>query len=479
MTSARLSGLDTAFLCLDQPAAPMNIGGVAVFDAHRHVHPGRLVRLLAERAGRIPPLRQRIRPNWLPPGTVSWVEDERFDAGRHVIGHRLRAPRYRGQLAATVAGIMAEPLDMSGPPWQLHVISGLAGGRFAVLAKLHHALADGAAATLLALGLLDGCADRLTERLIDRAGGSVTGSLLGRLRHTGELIGIAASVARNARPATPDSPLLAAPSRQRRLATLRIGLPDIKSVRREHGGTANDVLLAALAGALRYWLLERGQRVNGRGVRALIPVNGSRAADRRSGNRLSGYLCDLPVGEPDPLRRLRAVRTEMDANKSTGTRSGPGALPVLADGVPAALHRLAGPMLARSAPLLFDTVVTNVPLPGRELTLDGAELREIYPVLPLAHGQALGVAFCTYRDDVHIGLHADAAALPDVDRIADLVPHALDVLRDGAPRRLVHKTTLRSSPPAAAGSDRRPAPCPPDARRAGAGPGTSRPWSGS
>jgi diacylglycerol O-acyltransferase len=434
MTSARLTGLDTAFLCLDEPGAPMNMGGVAVFSAHQRVHPARIVQLLAGRASRIPTLRQRIRPNWLPPGSVSWVPDENFDVEAHVIAHRLQAPRYVGQLAAKVAEIMAEPLDMSGPPWQLHVITGLAGGRFAVLAKLHHALADGAAATLLALGLLDG----FTEHAAGARRPAGDTGFLDRLRRTGELIDIASSVARSARPRTPGSPLLAHPSRQRRLATMRIELEEIKSVRRKHGGTTNDVLLAALSGALRQWLVERGHRVNGRPIRALVPVNSSRGnPDRRSsGNQLSGYLCDLPVGEPDPLLRLRAVRTDMDAHKKTGTRRGPGAIPVLADGVPAALHRLAGPMLARGAPLLFDTVVTNVPLPNLTLTLDGAELREVYPVVPLAHGHGLGVAFCTYRGHVHIGLHADAAALPDVDRIGDLVPHALDAMRElsAAPR---------------------------------------------
>jgi diacylglycerol O-acyltransferase len=251
MTTDRLTGLDTAFLSLDEPAAPMNMGGVAVFAASQRIHPARIVQLLADRAQRIPPLRQRIRPNWLPPGTVSWVPDQNFDVHRHVIAHRLQAPRYRGQLAAKVAELMVEPLERSGPPWQLHVITGLAGGRFAVLAKLHHALADGAATTLLALSLLDGFTEYAASAIRPSTEHRAT-SWLGQLRRTGELLDIASSVARSARSRTPDSPLLAEPSRQRKLATMRLGLEEIKSVRRKHGGTPDDVLLATLAGALRH-----------------------------------------------------------------------------------------------------------------------------------------------------------------------------------------------------------------------------------
>src|SRR5205823_13532588 len=120
-----------------------------------------------------------------------------------------------------------------------------------------------------------------------------------------------------------------------------------------------------------------------------------------AGNLLSGYVCALPVSEPDPLVRLRAIRSEMDRNKAAGSQSGPGALPVLADSLPPAVHRLAGPFAGLGAPLLFDTVVTNVPLPSVPLHLAGAELREIYPVLPLAHGHALGVAISTYRATAH------------------------------------------------------------------------------
>jgi WS/DGAT/MGAT family acyltransferase len=185
-----------------------------------------------------------------------------------------------------------------------------------------------------------------------------------------------------------------------------------------------------LSGALRDWLIERGDRPDAMALRALIPVNQRcrGRGERTAGNQLSGYLCDLPVDEPDPVRRLMAVRRMMDANKEAGPTRGPGALPVLADRVPAAVHRMLMRAVGQCTPLLCDTVVTSVPLPNIPLRFDEAELREVYPVVPLAPGHALSVAFSSYRGSVLVGLHADASALPDLDRLADTLSGSLDFL---------------------------------------------------
>ena len=115
-------------------------------------------------------------------------------------------------------------------------------------------------------------------------------------------------------------------------------------------------------------------------------------------------------------------------NKAAGPTRGAGAIPVLADRVPAAVHRVTAPLARHGASLLFDTMVTNVPIPSRQLSLAGAPLKEVYPIVPLAHGQALGIALSAYRGRVHIGLHADRRAMPDLHRLADAVPVALSAL---------------------------------------------------
>jgi diacylglycerol O-acyltransferase len=146
-----------------------------------------------------------------------------------------------------------------------------------------------------------------------------------------------------------------------------------------------------------------------------------------SGNRLSGYLLDLPVHEPDPLQRLRAVRHAMTMNKAAGPGRGPGALPVLAGLLPPLVHRPATPMVASTAPRLFNTVITQVPVPDLPLTLAGARLTALYPVVPLAAGQALGVAMATYDGSMHVGLHADPELL-DLDTLAQHFGTALGAL---------------------------------------------------
>ncbi len=526
MNADRLSSLDVAFLSLERPRSPMHLGAVAVFRPTRRVNPIRLIDMLAERAARVPRLRQRARMTWLPLGGAVWSADPGFDPAGHIHLHRLPGPGTRVQLARAVSEAMASPLDLGRPLWEVHLFTGLQDGCFAALTKLHHALADGLRAVGLGAALMDeataaagpagaspggaspggaspdsvgcdgggcggagsggagsggagsggagsggaggdglgpggaggdgdgpggaavparsplpwplpsmlaaarsaGAAVPRPDRLIAPALSTVAG-LPAVVRQTGQAAGIAAALLRSAAPPPAHSPWAADTSPDRGLALVRIDLADVHRIRRRHGGTVNDVLLAVVTGALRRWLTGRGTPVDGLSLRALIPVSWpSRCADSAGGNILSGYLCALPVSEPDPLVRLHAVRAEMDRNKTAGPGRGPGALPVLADRLPPAVHRLAGPLAGLGASLLFDTVVTNVPLPNLPLHLAGAEVREVYPVVPLAHGHALGIAVCTYRGTAHLTLHADQQAVPDLARLAGAVPAALSTL---------------------------------------------------
>ncbi|HEY6421709.1 MAG TPA: WS/DGAT domain-containing protein, partial [Pseudonocardiaceae bacterium] len=187
----------------------------------------------------------------------------------------------------------------------------------------------------------------------------------------------------------------------------------------------NDVLLSVVTGALREWLIARGDPVEGMILRAFIPVSQrARSHKRMGGNRLSGYLCELPVGEADPGKRLKAIREAMERCKAAGTSRGPGAVPLLADRLPPLLHRMVAPVAGQGAPLLFDLMVTSVPLPRIPFMLDGAELEEIFPLAPLAAGQALVIGLSCYRDSAYVGLLADREGLPDVQRLAEAMQTA-------------------------------------------------------
>ncbi len=416
---ARLSGLDVAFLCLETRARPMHMGAVGIFRPAGPVDLGSLVDLVAARAAANPVLRRRVHPVWFPPGGARWRDDVRFDAADHVRGYQASDRR---TFEAYASGWMATPLDLSRPPWDAHLVTGLPGGEFALLLKLHHSLADGAGAVGVAGSLLDVVAPARTPAVPPPAGPA---DLLQQGR---ELVTRAGEVLRATR--RPPVPALASGrSAGRRLAFVRLDLDDVRQIRKQHGGTTNDVALAVIAGGLRQWLAQRDRPVDGVTLRALIPVN-TRARGGSGGNQLSGYLCDLPVGLADPVARLRFVRSTMDRNKAAGPARGPGAVPILANLIPPAVHRVCTPAAGAAASLLFDTVVTNVPLPPVELTLDGAPLREVYPFAPLAAGHGLGVAISPYRDSVHIGLQADRDAVPDVDVLAACVTKAAATLHE-------------------------------------------------
>jgi WS/DGAT/MGAT family acyltransferase len=245
----------------------------------------------------------------------------------------------------------------------------------------------------------------------------------------GRALDIGASVALSNLGVSSSPALTTEPSGTRSTAGVVIDIDDVHIVRKAVGGTVNDVLIAVVAGALRRWLDERGDGSEGVAPRALIPVSKRRPRTAHpQGNRLSGYLMRLPVGDPDPLGRLGTVRAAMDRKKDAGPGRGAGAVALLADHVPALAHRLGGPLVSQGARLWFDILVTSVPLPGLGLKLGGHTLTEVYPFAPLARGQSLAVAISTYRGHVHYGLVADAEAVPDLDRLAAALSEEVEAL---------------------------------------------------
>ncbi|HEX2264189.1 MAG TPA: wax ester/triacylglycerol synthase family O-acyltransferase [Pseudonocardiaceae bacterium] len=439
MAAGPLSGLDTALLCLDCDITPMNLGGLAIFRPARPPDPGRITCLLARRAQRQPALRQRVQPALSALGAATWTEDAGFRAADHIHLHHVDGSGRVDKVVALAADLMVRPLPRTRPLWEFHVISGVGGGRFAILVKMHHALGDGLSALDIGLRVLDesrprnGGAPALPASTPPSSTPSSMLSRLWRLRgavedaveQVAEATGIAASVLRRVRLPPPGSPLVISSSGQRVLATARLELGQIRRIRAHFGGTVNDVLLSVLAGALREWLIGRGDLVKGSVLRAFIPVSRrARSSDRIGRNQLSGYLCELPVSEPDPRERLLKIRAAMERNKAAGADRGVGAIPLLADRLPPAVHRLAAPVAGQGAALLFDLMVTSIPLPAMRFTLDGAELEEVFPLAPLAPGQALVVGLSWYRDSAYVALLADRDGFPDVQRLADAIAPA-------------------------------------------------------
>ncbi|MET7620076.1 wax ester/triacylglycerol synthase family O-acyltransferase [Streptomyces sp. NPDC005408] len=441
MSSELLAPLDLAFWHLESAGHPMHLGALAFFAPAPGAQSGeRVLDLLATRAAAIRRLRMRVRDVLLPVGGAAWSVAKDFDVRRHV--HQVRIPD--GDFAAgavSIAGeLMERPLERGLPPWEMYLLSGESGGPFAVLVKLHHALADGMRAVAIGAGIFDQIADARTAgvrraRTVQPTSWlagprQVAGFARGRIEELGRAVGVGASVVRASRLDPRGVPALTAGSSgTRRLGTAVLDLDEVQRVRKAAGGTANDVLLAVVAGGMRRWLEDRGEPLPAADPRALVPVSRRRpGSPPGSGNKFSAYLLELPVGDPDPRSRLDAVRTAMDRNKAAGPSRGAGALAVLADQLPPLAHRFGAPLAGGAARMLFDVLVTNVPLPRSALSLGGCPLREIYPMAPLARGQSLAIALSTYGGRVHAGLVADGKAVPDLDRLARSLGEELDEL---------------------------------------------------
>ena len=475
----RLSPLDVSFLYLEEPTTPMHVGGVVLFQQPEGGFDyERLVSLIEGRIALVPRYRQKVRG---VPGRIAnpvWVDDEEFDVGYHVRRSALPRPGTDAQLRDLVGRIMARPLDRTRPRWEMYLVEGLQGGRFALLTKTHHAMVDGAGAVDIGQVILDLTPEpdppapvrwsprrapsdvelvaEAVNEVLRSPGAAIDAVRSGAIdvRETTERFarraaGLASALLTVARPPSAN-PLNAPIGEARRFGMASMRLEDFKAVRRAHGGTINDVVLAVVAGALREWMMMRGESVSSRtAVRALVPVS-VRDGEASSGNHIAAFLVDLPVGEPQPIVRLHRLSYEMETLKSTGQMVGAQALVGIAGFAPPSLHAAAARTVNDWSRRMFNLVVTNVPGPQFPLYAGGALMLGAYPVVPLAKGQAVSIGLTSYDGGMFFGLNADRDAMNDVDVLAECLENALAELLDTVPpsarRRRRGSTSAGDSP---------------------------------
>jgi diacylglycerol O-acyltransferase / wax synthase len=265
--------------------------------------------------------------------------------------------------------------------------------------------------------------DEYTRRpstVVDTARGAVIDVRSTAARLTGVVGGLLRTARKAILPA-PQSPLNTSLGRQRRVTVARAQLDDLRKIRKAHGGTVNDVLLNVLTGALREWLLSRGQPVvAGTSVRTLVPIS-MQDEDVVQGNRVSSYLVDLPVGEPNPWVRLTQLSYAMRGTAQHGRSVGADSLIALTGFAPPTLHALGARAARGLSRRLFNLIVTNVPGPQVPLYAAGSQMLEVFPVVPLVSGQGLSIGMTSYNGRVFFGLNADLDSVGDVDILADLI----------------------------------------------------------
>lgn len=455
--SSRLTALDAGFLRLESADTPMHIGAVFVLDgeplrdADGALRIDDIMRHVDARVRRVPQLTRRIAEVPLGLGRPMWVDHESFDIGQHLHVTTVDPPGDRLAFLDRCADLLRGPLDRSRPLWQLWLVDGLDDGRVGIVEKLHHALVDGIGGVDIAAALFDVepdagvdtpvrtrmspapssarlVADAVAGQLTDpaRTAGRVVAAAWrapdAMAARVGSVVGAARELARpGAR--TQRTPFNRQVGPDRVVRTVEIGLDEVRAIGAPAGATVNDVVLAAVTGGVVAWMDEHGEHPPE--LHAVVPVSVRRSDDRTLGNHVGAVLVALPVGEPDPRRRLHLVETHMKRLKAA--HEGEGAAVVLdtLDHVPG-VDRLVGRLV--TAQPFANLVVTNVPGSPVPLHLLGARIETMIPVVPLGPGLGLGIAILTYAGRLTISLAADPALCPDVERLADAIGAELAAL---------------------------------------------------
>jgi diacylglycerol O-acyltransferase / wax synthase len=452
----RLTALDSLFLDIEDRSAHMHVGAVAVFEGPPPPYRD-LLALIEARLHQVPRYRQRVMQVPLKQGRPVWVDETQFDLEYHVRRTALPAPGGDGELKKLVGRLFSQALDREKPLWELWLVEGLGDARFAVVSKTHHCMLDGVSGIDLATVLMD--RDRSVAppvppapwapRKAPKASHLFVDSLKEQFSHplrmakqalepNSEAVKLFGQVFSGFKPLmdvvtmglAPDSPLNVPIGPHRRFEMLELPLEKVKQVRQKWRGTVNDILLATMAGALRRWLTARGQ-APAADLRAMVPVSMRTRKERGTyGNQISAVFCPLPLGEPDPVQRLRKVHDAMMVVKKSGAAVGAQTLSRLGNFAPPQL--LAQAARLQAVTRMFNVVITNVPGPQFPLYLLGRRMLHCYPQVPLAAQQALGIALLSYDGKIGVGLLGDAEAARDLAELPRAIEASLDELHAAA-----------------------------------------------
>lgn len=471
MAIDRMSPLDAYFVYAeDDGVNHMHLGGLITLEGTPPAH-DEVLAFVESRLVNIPRYRQVMKQVPWDLGRPVWLDDAHFDVSYNVRRTALPAPGGPAELRALFEQVMSVRLDRTRPLWELWVVEGLADGGWAVISKTHHAMVDGVAGTELLTELFSTDprsvsvrndadqpstvpADAPTDRQL------VLGAVTDLVRSPVEQVRAVAGVLRTPRTilntatgafgmsrriARPNvvSTLNGKVGPNRRFAYDHRSLDDVRAIREAFGGTINDVVLTAATQGFREFLLSRGEEVEGRTVRTLIPValhardeRGTAVGDGKATNKVTGMFAELPVGVADPVDCLRAITEQLKSLKVSGGAEAGSALTSMSEHAPAALFALGVRVVGRTGQGNVNTTITNVPGPKVPLYILGHQVTHIFaypPPFPIGARTSIGVY--SYLGNVHFGVTADDSTVPDVDAIAIGMQRGFDRLLQQIPGR--------------------------------------------
>jgi diacylglycerol O-acyltransferase / wax synthase len=445
--SEALSNVDSAWLRMEDPTNLMTITALMSFE--EKVDFARLKREIEDRLLPFDRFRQKVVQPRVPFAKARWQEDEHFALSAHLRRFALPHPADQGTLQEVVSELMSTPLDYSKPLWQLHFVENYGAG-CAIIGRIHHCIGDGLALMRVLFTLVDespnadeeAAASRRAEssRSAQREGGAgrskgwVPDGGLDAVLNPSRILAMAS---KGASAATELGKLLTLSADPKTVFKGKLGavkravwsdpipLADVKACSRAMGATINDLLLTAVSGALRRYMLDRGDVPAGLSFRAVVPVN-LRPLDgpMELGNRFGLVFLSLPVGIEGGVARLQALKREMDRIKATPQA-------IVAFGVLNALgmasseiESLGVSIFARKA----TAVMTNVPGPQKQLYLAGAAIKEIMFWVPQSGRLGLGVSILSYHGNVRLGIAVDSGLVPNPGMIVTHFHEELEAL---------------------------------------------------
>lgn len=467
----RMSPLDSTFLHAEDSVSHMHVACISILDGPPPAYVD-LLAMIGAKLQLVPRYRQVVQFVPLNLGRPVWSDDPHFNIEYHVRHSALPPPGGEEELRKLIGRVMAQQLDRNRPLWEIWMVEGLEEGRWALLSKTHHALVDGVAGSELLSVMFDLSPDASRPAgsnwrpapppsslgLAAQALGDLVRSPYEQLRAIrattrvprqaiSQSIEVALglrAILSAARP-TPPSSLNGPIGPHRRYAFTSVSVEDVKAIRKELGGSFNDVVLAAITGGFRNLLVSRGESVE-RPVRALVPVSvrgrdatGRAVGDGTLDNKISAMLADLPVGIDDPVQRLRAVSGQMRDLKDSMQAVAGEALTSLSGFAPPSLLALGTRIATKAAQRSINTVTTNVPGPQLPLYVLGRRMVRVYPYVPLAGQVRVGVAIFSYDGQVNFGVTGDYDTAPDIDVLCRGVEDAVRHMLKASPSSRAHK----------------------------------------
>src|SRR5450755_2498807 len=478
---ARLGALDAAFLNFECKQMPLHIGGVCIFEGA--IPFKRFVETIESKLDRIPRYREKAVQPFLNIGFPAWQSDPHFDIRRHIFQVTLEAPGNDQQLRELAGRIFTPLLDRSKPLWEMYVVDGLAGGRSALICKVHPCIVDGVAGIELINVILDPSPDeprlrkgkpyrpaappdaathffeafadsvsQLPKRFAEARDGLLGyGSLL--LRDQATALGLERVVDRMPELLSPleHLPFNRPCSGERRVFWTEFPFAEARAIRTACDCTVNDVVLTVVAGAVSRYTRLHGQSVKNRFFRPLVPVNVRPAKDSIGafGNLISLLPVTLPLGIRNPIARLRHIHDLTQAMKGARTpellRMGLAWLGML----PPPVQAFLGANLSwLNTPIpLFHMVCTNVPGPQLPLYTCGKRMVACYPHVPTGMDVGISVAIESYDQKLYFALTTDALAAPDGERMTGFLEASFKELRvaAGVAKSEPHPTRTRAA----------------------------------